>query len=120
MADVRVTIDGDEELARLLRQTGHRVTEAVKNAVSEAALVCESTAKRATPVDTGRLRSSIGVERREDGLSADVGTNVEYAPHVEYGTVTQSAQPYMRPARERVRREFPDTVAKHARRVIDR
>lgn len=118
MADVKVTIEGAPELKRLLEQTGHRLTEAVRNAVSEAALACETTAKRATPVDTGRLRSSIGVTKESGGLAADVGTNVEYAPHVEYGTVNQTAQPFMKPAREKTRREFPETVAKHARRVI--
>ena len=28
---------------------------------------------------------------------AYIGTNVSYAPHVEYGTRYQKAQPYMRP-----------------------
>ena len=39
-----------------------------------------------TPVDTGRLRASIAVESQDDGLTAIVGTNVKYAPHVEFGT----------------------------------
>ena len=33
-----------------------------------------------------------------DGLLGIVGTNVAYAPHVEFGTVRQSAQPFLRPA----------------------
>jgi hypothetical protein len=39
-----------------------------------------------TPVDTGRLRSSLAVASRDQGLTAIVGTNVQYAPHVEFGT----------------------------------
>ena len=39
-----------------------------------------------TPVDTGRLRSSIGPRFMDDGLTGEVGTNVKYAPHVEFGT----------------------------------
>lgn len=32
-----------------------------------------------------------------------VGTNVEYAPYVEFGTYKMAAQPYMRPAAREVR-----------------
>ena len=39
-----------------------------------------------TPVDTGRLRSSIATEFQDDGLTGIVGSNVGYAPHVEFGT----------------------------------
>jgi len=46
---------------------------------------CERYAKDDTPVDTGRLRNSIAhkVDAAEDAVY--VGTNVEYAPYVEYG-----------------------------------
>lgn len=50
------------------------------------------------PVDTGRLRNSIGMSQGRDGrgLFVDVGTNVEYGPPVEYGTSTQESQPFVR------------------------
>lgn len=118
MADVSVRVDGFPEVERLLKQTGHKLTDAIKGAVAETALNVERNAKQATPVDTGRLRSSIGVSFDGNRLGADVATNVEYAPHVEFGTVKQEAQPFMTPAREAAVRDFPDTVAKHARRVI--
>lgn len=42
-----------------------------------------------TPVDTGRLRSSITkrgpILTRDNNIEGFVGTNVEYAPYVEYG-----------------------------------
>jgi hypothetical protein len=46
---------------------------------------CEGYAKDDCPVDTGRLRNSIAhkVEGGEDTVY--IGTNVEYAPYVEYG-----------------------------------
>lgn len=52
------------------------------------------------PVDTGRLRSSITVTQGRDGKGffVDVGTNVEYASYVEYGTARSPAQPFIRPA----------------------
>lgn len=60
----------------------------------------ESAAKRACPVDTGRLRASIthDLERDSKGLVAMVGTNVDYAPHVEFGTFRTRPQPFLRPA----------------------
>lgn len=47
----------------------------------------------------GTLRSSLTWELvQESGLSAKVGTNVEYGPYVELGTRYMRAQPYLRPA----------------------
>jgi len=59
-----------------------------------------NAAKILAPVDTGRLRASIGwtIGTTSSGLFAEVGTNVEYAPFVEFGTGRASAQPYLIPA----------------------
>ena len=59
-------------------------------------LTAEGYAKKASPVKTGRLRNSITHETDDD--AAYIGTNVEYAPPVEFGTIHQSAQPFLRPA----------------------
>ena len=66
----------------------------------------ERNAKRLCPVDTGRLRASITwlVDRDGQGLNATIGTNVDYAPFQEFGTATQSGQPFLRPALDRERR----------------
>jgi HK97 gp10 family phage protein len=62
-----------------------------------AGLIVEGQAKELCPVDSGRLRNSINSEVKDD--SAFVGTNVHYAPHVEYGTRRPTpAQPYLRPS----------------------
>jgi HK97 gp10 family phage protein len=65
----------------------------------------ERAAKRACPVDTGRLRSSIAREtgRDERGLVARIGTDVDYAAYVEFGTGRMSARPYLRPALDAAR-----------------
>ncbi len=54
-------------------------------ALAGVAYAIENDAKRACPVDTGRLRASIASV--PDGIGKWlVGTNVEYAPYVELGT----------------------------------
>lgn len=52
----------------------------------------EITEKKA--VDTGRLRASISHKVDKENKCAYIGTNVEYAPYVEFGT-GQRAEPGM-------------------------
>lgn len=46
---------------------------------------CEGYAKDDCPVDTGRLRNSISHKVIDNENAVYIGTNVEYAPYVEYG-----------------------------------
>jgi hypothetical protein len=56
-------------------------------ALQSAAKVVQAEAKRRAPVDTGLLEKSIKTRVAMDGsdVVAQIGTNVEYAIHVEYG-----------------------------------
>lgn len=51
-------------------------------------------------VDTGRLLGSIKTKhKKSNGLvEASVGTNVEYANYIEYGTKKMGAKPFLNPA----------------------
>jgi HK97 gp10 family phage protein len=55
----------------------------------------EREAKQNAPVDTGRLRGSITTKVEDLGnvLKVKVGTNVEYAPYVEFGTLPHVITP---------------------------
>lgn len=70
--------------------TSHRIeviqakNEAVEKALNVIGLVAERYAKELCPVDTSRLKNSISHEVDENTVY--VGTNVEYAPYVEFGT----------------------------------
>lgn len=68
--------------------------------LQRVAIKVQNAARELAAVDTGRLRSSIQHTPGTDanGPYVDVGTNVTYAPHVEYGTQRSAAQPFMRPA----------------------
>lgn len=72
------------------------IADAVRKSLEEMGLAGEGFAKAKCPVDTGNLRNSI--THATDDTSAYIGTNVEYAPYVELGTVRTRAQPYLRPA----------------------
>ena len=73
-----------------------KMRSAKGNALEKVGLVAEGYAKRLCPVDTGNLRNSITHETEKD--AAYIGTNVEYAPPVELGTINMSAQPFLVPA----------------------
>lgn len=57
--------------------------KAKKQGLEAIGMTAEGHAKKITPVDTGRLRNSI--THTTDNEAAYIGTNVEYAPHVELG-----------------------------------
>lgn len=94
------------------KEVSKDIRAAVEKGLTAAALLVEGDAKLRAPVDTGNLRSSIN--HQVDGDRATVGTNVEYAPHVEYGTSRQSAQPYLEPAL----RDNKDKISKIIRDAI--
>ena len=74
-------------------------------ALAKFAVRVSTSAKRLAPVDTGRLRSSITFELGKDGgdIVARVGTNVHYAPYLEFGTRRMTARPFLRPALDSLR-----------------
>jgi len=57
-----------------------------------------------SPYDTGHNSRSIASSRT--GLEAEIHTESGYGGWLEVGTSRQTAQPYFRPAFERVRSEF--------------
>ena len=80
------------------RQIADAIDQALAKALEEVGLVAEGHAKKACPVDTGRLYNSITHQVRPSEKSVYIGTNVEYAPYVELGTSRMDPQPFLRPA----------------------
>lgn len=71
--------------------------ESKKAAALEAiGLRAETHAKNLTPVDTGNLRNSMA--HAVSGDSVYIGSNVEYAPYVEYGTRRNKAHHMLKKA----------------------
>ncbi|PJN38980.1 hypothetical protein CG747_20790 [Streptomyces sp. CB02959] len=72
---------------RGLRRVLGRMSADVRRAVERTGTDVQNEARRVAPVDTGRLRSSIVARpTRGRGAGYEVGTNVNYAAAVEYGT----------------------------------
>lgn len=125
MAGIVVTMD----VGKLIEQMDASVSEfmtALPRTMERIGLLMQDTAQGRVPVRTGHLKSSITHREGTEGLVyyAEVGSNVEYAPYVEYGTGDtgeaspggrwygdhpsgvsytagwpgQRAQPYLRPA----------------------
>lgn len=82
---ISLKIEGNKEVAKSLNK-GVSVSDTLK----KLAFAVEAFAKKATVVDTGRLRSSINTKL--DKSSAVIGTQVEYAEFVEYGTPNLEAR----------------------------
>lgn len=98
-------------------QVLREVEAAEERALEKVGLFVEGRAKLLTPVDTGRLRDSI--DHKVKDKSVIVGTNVEYASHVEYGTSKQEAQPFLVPAVENNKSEIKRLIVEELRNVGD-
>ncbi|SEO71423.1 phage protein, HK97 gp10 family [Halorientalis persicus] len=81
-----------DDLADALEAAADEVDEAVDAGVQKTAFQMEGTAKRHAPVDTGALRASIQARRLNVGRWA-VGSSMEYAADVEYGTAPHPITP---------------------------
>lgn len=82
--------------------------------VEETAMDVVSLARQLAPVDTGTLRRSIHHEMLDDGggyrNEAEVGTDVEYGPHQEYGTSVMPPAPFLGPALDEMMPTFVERL----------
>ncbi len=88
-----------------LPKLAERLPLEVDAIVRTAAFAVEGYAKDIVPVDTGALKGSIEAKSVEIG-KAVIAPHKDYAAFVEYGTRKMKAQPYMRPAAEKIAPQF--------------
>ena len=79
-----IKIKGGEKFKSLIQELAEKRQDVMDAALDDTADAMSLEAQRIVPVDTGRLRGSINVKR--EYLSKVIGTNVEYATDVEYGS----------------------------------
>jgi len=90
----------------------------ISDIVNKAALQIEREAKLNCPVDTSNLKNSIHA-KPIDETSAQVGTNIEYAPYVNYGTIHMSARPFFTNAVNSVEDEFKSKIQQAVKSILD-
>ena len=100
----------------------------------EIGLAVQAQAKMLVPVVTHRLQGSITTQSGTQGTAVEapataadkiagpsggldtyVGTNVEYGPYKEFGTVRSAAKPFLRPALDSVMGQAVSIVRKNAK-----
>ena len=80
-------------LSKIANQAPFLAGEVLRQTANDIA----SLTKQLTPIDTGDLQRSYRVEPLSDNV-VQIGSDLEYAPYVEFGTSNQSAQPHLVPA----------------------
>jgi len=100
---IEAKIMGDKEIQRKIELLAKKNNKAVKEVIEKAVIIVEGNAKEKCPVVTNRLRSSITHEVKSIGEKhiGKVGSNVEYAPYVEFGT-----RPHLAPIGERYMQKY--------------
>ncbi len=91
--NISVSVSGGAEN---ISAAAERIQAALPSALLAGAEAVADNARSMCPVDTGRLRSSIGASQSGDGAVAYAEEN--YAVYVEFGTYKMAAQPFLMPA----------------------
>ena len=98
----------------IIKDHSSEVSDEIKSALlrglETCGLVAEGYAKKLAPVDTGNLRNSITHEVDDGEPAVYIGTNVEYAPYQELGTIHMAAHPFLKPAVADHANEFPKII----------
>lgn len=80
-----IRIEGSERLIRILQGLTTETDGVIERGMEKGAKIMQGSIKKRVPVDTGQLRNSISVEK-VDTCKYAIGTNVEHAIFVEFGT----------------------------------
>lgn len=82
------SIEGLEKVLATLSGLSGNAKESCKKGLERGAKKIQKNAKYLAPVKTGHLRNSIKTKSQttQDGAEAQVFSNLEYAPYVEFGT----------------------------------
>lgn len=96
MAKVSVKLIGADETARRLSLIDIQGRAKFKELIQEHTLAIQKGARQRCPVNKlkglgGRLRGSINPKFFNNGFTGEVGSNVDYAPFVEFGTGRRGA-----------------------------
>lgn len=85
---IDVKISGNQAILNRLRGLSSQAISVVADEVEATTMDIHRDAVARVPVDTGRLKGSLTpvVLKQGEKVTGEVGTNVQYAPYVEFGT----------------------------------
>jgi hypothetical protein len=89
---ITIQVDGLKALQKKLGRLPQTLTEELDAEMSGVAVQYVNKVVAATPVDTGRLKGGTSWEKVAV-LHYEIINNVEYAPYVEWGTVSYVSVP---------------------------
>ena len=119
MSEVEIEVRGLEKTQKKMEQVVRDLKGTrVLNAMRQATLIVQRSARINAPVDTGRLRASITpqIVTRDNVLTGVIGSNVYYAPFQEVGTRFMRGKRYLQRALEdnmaKIKKLFEQTVAR--------
>lgn len=118
-----MTTDGSDEMRKLAGDIAlipAAVRQQARAAMSKAGADIQAVAQNLAPVDTGALKNSISRDESivSDVMRVEIGPTVKYAPFVENGTSRARAQPFLRPAVERVEPQLLEAFKQIGGRVL--
>ena len=115
MASIKV--DGLNELQKALKSNVKMddVKKVVRHHGAALQTRMQGKADFTRGYQTGTTKRSIGLEIKDDGLTAEVAPTTEYSPYLEYGTRFMDAQPFVRPALNEQKEEFKRDMQKLVR-----
>jgi hypothetical protein len=132
-------------LEAVLGRAGPRAEQMTKTVVAKTGFDTVAGAQALAPVDTGNLKSSIGVDFDDDELGFEAGPTANYGAHIEYGAGPHvirprngralfwpgadhpvakvnhpgnAPQPYMRPAFEQAVEPLPEILGQVGERSL--
>ena len=101
-----IEIRGGDTFKSTLQKIAETHPVIMDQALDDTADAISLEAQQTVPADTGRLRASINVKR--EVLKKSIGTNVEYAQPVEYGTPYREGTRFLTNAYEKHRRRVAE------------
>jgi len=115
MIGMHAKIEGDVEIQRKIAELARKCPEALRGVITKSCMSVENKAKKKAPRAFSRLATAITYEVKKEGIGyvGKVGTNVKYAPFVEFGT-----KPHLAPIAAEYARKYGIPVPKGKDHVV--
>ncbi len=113
----QITVTIKPNLTTLAKKFGDvNINSFLNRKIKELSFLVERESKKVTPVDTGRLRGSIGVNLKS--FSATIRPHTNYATYVHEGTRYMKARPFMFWGAKTATEGFDQKMAKELESLI--